>query len=165
MFQSAYSLLSLFDSVEKINGRKKLQKMIHLFEVSGLDLPFKYEYHHFGPFSAELQEEINFLVNQGMLNESKEDAAYVYNITEKGKEFKEKLKSEENYTVSFKGELLEAFVKENSQFLEIVSTYAYLLDTGYEEEYAKEKAMELKPHLSKYIDSAIDFYKVQIKSQ
>lgn len=164
MFRSAYSILSLFTNVDKIHGRKKLQKMIHLFKVSGMDLPFKYEYHHYGPFSAELQEEINFLYQQGMLNEFKEDATYVYEITEKGREFKEKLNTEEKYSIIFKEELLEALMQENSQFLEVVSTYAFFIESGYEDEYAKEKTMELKPHLKRYLDSAINFYEKQIKS-
>lgn len=163
MFQSAFVLLSLFDRVHKIYGRKKVQKIIHLLEVSGVNLPFKYAYHHYGPFSVELQEELNFLVNQGLLSETKEDAAYVYEITEKGKQFKQKLETEERYKVMFNEELLETLTKENSQFLELVSTYAYLIDIGYEENFAKQKALELKPHLSKYIDTAVKFYNEQIK--
>lgn len=162
MFKSVYNLLSLFDNVEKIHGRKKVQKMIHLFEISGVELSFKYEYHHFGPYSAELQAELNFLVNQGLLDETKAEGAYVYAITDKGKEFKEKLQAEEEYQIYFDDGLLHEFMSKSSQFLEVVSTYAYLLDLGYDHEYAKANTLQLKAHLEGYVEEAIQFYNENI---
>ncbi|MBO8172976.1 MAG: hypothetical protein H0Z33_13940 [Bacillaceae bacterium] len=158
MFEGAYSLLSLFDEIKKVHGRKKVQKMVHLLESAGLDLPFKYEYHFYGPYSAELQEEINTLVQQGFLTESKNDEAYVYSITKKGKAFKETLEADGGYSLKINTDLLNSMVKESSQFLEMVSTYAFLIDLGYDTHKAKSKAIELKPHLEKLIDEAIAFY-------
>ncbi len=88
MFRSAYSVLNILSHLQTVKGRKKMQKIVHLLEMVGLDLPFKYEYHHYGPYSAELQEEINYLVQHGFLSENNDDGTYLYEITEKGVRFK-----------------------------------------------------------------------------
>jgi len=163
MFEAAYSLLSVFAEVNKVYGRKKIQKMVHLLESAGANMPFKYEYHYYGPYSAELQEEINVLVQQGLLTETKDDEAYVYAITEKGKKFKETLETVGGYNINFNAELLNSMSKESSQFLEMASTYAFLIDSGYNPQQAKSKALELKPHLEKYIERAISFYNAKVQ--
>lgn len=162
MFKSAYYLLELLNSLGVIEGRKKLQKMIHLIEASGVNLPFKYEYHFYGPYSAQLQEEINVLVNQGFLEEYKKNETYIYEITQRGKDFKNKLEESYSFSFDFDEKLLASLNKKSSQFLEMVSTYAFLLDSGYNTEGAKLKAIELKPHLKHLIDDAIDFFDKQI---
>lgn len=163
MFKISYSLLKIFDSVEYIYGRKKLQKMIHLLEVSGMTLPFKYEYHYYGPYSADLQEEVGFLVQQGFVEETKEQDAYVYKMTDKGRHFKRMLEDESGFNMNVNEELLQILTQESSQYLEIVSTYAFLRDSGHTSEEAKKKALQLKPQLSDYLDSAIGFYNENIK--
>lgn len=45
MFEAAGSVLSVFDVVGKVHGRKKIQKMIYLLKVAGTPMPFQYEYH------------------------------------------------------------------------------------------------------------------------
>lgn len=163
MFKAAYSLLSIFDSVNSVYGRKKVQKMVHLLEVSGTELPFKYEYHFYGPYSAEVQEEIGFLVQQGLLDEIKHDGAYEYVITEKGRAFKATLEDDGGYHVPIDKRLLNSMTNESSQFLEMVSTYAFLIDSGYDAPAAKEKALELKPHLERFVDKAVNYYNGQIR--
>lgn len=68
---------------------------------------------------------------------------------------------------SFLSELDKVYVQKNcitllneksSQFLELVSTYAFLLETGYDGESAYSKARELKPHLAYMMDDAVEFY-------
>lgn len=162
MFNSTYCLLKFFDTVEKVNGRKKLQKMIHLLENSGEDFPFKYEYHFYGPYSAQLQEEVITLVQQGFLTESNEDDTYIYQITDKGKKFKSNLEGSGNFKLILNEELLSLLSQESSQFLEMVSTYSFLIESGYSLDLAKQKAEELKPHLEGYIDRAVTFYSSNI---
>lgn len=162
MFESTYCLLSILGSVERVKGRKKLQKTLHLLESSGADVPFKYEYHFFGPYSAELQEEVNFSVQQGFIEETKTDETYVYTITEKGRKFKERLDASGDYQFILDDVLLNSLSQKSSQFLEMVSTYAFLIESGYKPEEAKIKAVELKEHLKNCINEAVEFYKVNI---
>lgn len=164
MFKTAYSLLCVFDRVTSIYGRKKVQKMVHLLEISGTDLPFKYEYHFYGPYSAEVQEEIGFLVQEGFLNEVKRDGAYEYIITDRGRIFKTTLENDGGYNIDINEQLLNSMATESSQFLEMVSTYAFLVDSGYDLISAQKKALELKPHLERFTDKAVNYYNEKVKN-
>lgn len=156
MFKGAGFLLDVIDGLDSIKGRKKLQKVVYLMELKGADIPYKYNYHHYGPYSPQLQEEINFLVRQNFLTESKENGTYVYSITELGREFKKTIKDETD-TLAMK-ELLDDLNSKSPQFLELVSTYAFLLEGGYDKIKAREKTLELKPHLGAEMDKAIEFF-------
>ncbi|AGA59445.1 hypothetical protein Theco_3398 [Thermobacillus composti KWC4] len=164
MFEAASSVLSIFSVVEKVYGRKKIQKMVHLLEAAGTRMPFKYEYHYYGPYSAELQAELNDLAQQGFLRETTHDETYVYEITDKGRKFKEKL-DQFGITVAIDKELVQSMVQQSSQFLEMVSTYAFLINAGYEPGEAKNKAIELKSHLKDLVDKAISYYNEQVATR
>jgi len=161
MFEAAGSVLSVFSVVGKVNGRKKIQKMVHLLKVAGFRMPFKYEYHHYGPYSAELQMELSDLEREGYLREWIEDETYIYEMTDKGREFKEQL-DRLGATVKVDRELVESMARKGSPFLEMVSTYAYLIDAGYKPEDARDKTLELKDHLKGYLNDAISFYNEKI---
>lgn len=163
MFQSTYRLLHLFSLAGEVRGRKKLQKMVHLFTVHGVDFPYPFVYHHYGPYSAPLQEEVHSLVEQGLLRERLEEETYCYQLTEKGLSFKRSLEEEGGYHFLLDASLLQSLNKESAPFLEMVSTYAYLLGSGYEKSRALEKAAELKPHLASFLDEAVRFYEGKIK--
>ena len=162
MFDSTYRLLQLFSLAGEIRGRKKLQKMIYLFTVHGEDFPYSFEYNHYGPYSAPLQEEVRSLVEQGLLSERHEEETYYYTITEKGLTFKKSLEEEGGYRFMIDERLLQTLNGESAPFLEMVSTYAYLLNSGYGKEQAMAKAADLKPHLTGYLENAVRFYEEKI---
>lgn len=159
MFESVFTLLEFFNSTKIIYGRKKLQKVIHILENCGHQFPFKYEYHFYGPYSSQLQEEVNNLVRQGFLSEDRDDDTYIYRITTKGEEFKKQLEEGIGYNFSVDKAKLDVLIGKESQYLEVVSTYMFLLDSGYTSVTAKEKTRELKPHLAKYLNDAVSFTK------
>ena len=133
-----------------------MQKMVHLLSITGTNFPFKYQYYHYGPYSAELQQEIDFMVGNGMLDEIKSSYGYTYQITDRGKEFMNQLESQ--YKENVNQDLVASLNQQSSQFLEMVSTYAFLLESNYDSEGAKKKALELKSHLAWCIDDAINYY-------
>jgi len=155
MFIGASYLLEIISNMD-IKGRKKLQKIIFLLENKGMEAPYKYSYHFYGPYSAQLQDEVEFLVQQNFLEEINQGGTYLYKITDHGKEFKKQI--DDNYGVSIDKDLLLKLNNENSQFLEMLSTYVFLLESGYDEDTAKDKAIELKPHLRDFLDEAVKFY-------
>ena len=53
-------------------------------------------------------------------------------------------------------------VSHNAQFLEMVSTYAFLIGSGYSTEQANQKMIELKPHLGHFSDEATQFYHTRV---
>src|SRR5699024_1016330 len=162
MFQTTYQLLTLFDAVETIRGRKKLQKMVHLLKSSGTDFPFKYRYHHYGPYSSQLQSEMDQLVTQEFLEEAVEEGAYIYHITERGRAFKAMLETDGGYSFTIQRELIEQLINKSTSFLEMFSTYVFLLESGDTKDEAKEKAKELKPHLTDQLDDVITAYETYI---
>lgn len=156
MFKGAGFLLSVIDCLGTVKGRKKLQKVVYLLELKGADIPYKYSYHHYGPYSQQLQEEISFLVREKFLIESKENGAYAYSVTNLGLEFKNTIK--DTFDAKIIQDLLNDLNSKSPQFLELVSTYAFLREGGYDEAKGREKTLELKPHLRTEIEKAIEFY-------
>ncbi|MCF6092839.1 hypothetical protein L1765_02360 [Microaerobacter geothermalis] len=164
MFEKAYQLLTFFDRVKELSGRKRLQKTIHLLEHRGLDFSFKYEYHHYGPYSFELQGLVHDLVEQGFLQEDKPGDNYFYRITEKGLLFKNAYEeSQPAFSFQDYEDLIQKLSEKSSSFLELLSTYAYLMENGYDPNVAKEKVVELKPHLGEWLDEVIQFYDKEFK--
>ncbi len=51
-------------------GRVRLQKMFYLLDRIGLESGLDYEYHHYGPYSAGLAEEIKDAVAFGFIHET-----------------------------------------------------------------------------------------------
>ncbi len=96
------------------------------------------------------------MVSQGILEENKKSDSYVYEITDRGRECKQQLQN--IYNDDIKLELVESLNGQSSQFLEMTSTYAFLLDLGYDQEGAELKAIELKPHLSGYAEEVANYF-------
>jgi len=43
----------------EIIGKVRLQKVVYLLDQMGMNSGFSYEYHHYGPYSAELADRVN----------------------------------------------------------------------------------------------------------
>ncbi|SFH06966.1 hypothetical protein SAMN05660649_03734 [Desulfotomaculum arcticum] len=65
---------------------------------------------------------------------------------------------ERSFNGDINRELAMSLNVQSSQFLEMVSTYAFLLESGYDDHSAITKAIELKPHLSGFAEEAKNFY-------
>ncbi len=157
MFETDYLLLNLFNMTGKIDGRKKLQKTVYLLGCAGLDIPFDYEYHYYGPYSSQLQEELYYLVDRGLLEEIYDDSTYSYHITPKGLELKTTLEQSGTYHIDIDKDLVDRMMTKNSQFLEMVSTYVFFINLGYSRSTAAKKALDLKPKLKYLAEEAFSF--------
>jgi len=157
MFETDYLLLNLFNITGKIEGRKKLQKTVYLLGCSGLDMPLDYEYHYYGPYSSQLQEEVDYLVDHGLLEEIYDDSTYSYNITSKGLILKKTLEQSGTYHIDIDKDLVSLMMNKNSQFLEMVSTYAFFINLDYSKSDAARKALDLKPKLKYLAEEAFSF--------
>lgn len=158
MLDNEYALIRLFAIAPIIKGRKKLQKTVYLLQQAGVPYTEKFKYYHYGPYSSELQVEIDRLVRQELINETYTGDAYVYKITEKGEEFIQQYSSLNNCKFELSEHLVKRIIDNNTSILEMASTYAYLLEMGYKEEDAMVKAGELKPHLYERLDEARKLY-------
>jgi uncharacterized protein YwgA len=52
-----------------VTGKTRFQKLVFLIQEEGVRLNYKFEPYHWGPLSFELQNDINTLVNQGIVVE------------------------------------------------------------------------------------------------
>lgn len=154
MFRKEFALLSLFEKARKVEGRKKLQKVIYLLKLDNVPFEMEYKYHHYGPYSAELQSEINHLVMHGLIEESHKSEMYIYEISEKGNEFLKSYREMTPEVFDIPDELLKTLLASGTNVLEMASTYAFLLEMGYKDKEAEEKTIELKDHLKYCLEEA-----------
>lgn len=159
LFEKEYALLRLFEVTGCIEGRKKLQKTVHLLQSKGVPFDMKFKYYHYGPYSTDLQSQINMLVAYGLIDESNHHGdMYIYEITEKGKEFIAKYRKEISSEFFLPVGLVKHLLSTCATTLELSSTYSYLIEMGYDAESAHERTTELKPHLKNHLSDAIDLY-------
>lgn len=69
------NILSFVQAIVALNsgrvvGRTRFQKTVYLLEKLGLEGPFDFDYHHYGPYSAELAEAIDAASVTGNLIET-----------------------------------------------------------------------------------------------
>lgn len=111
----------------KLTGRIRLQKTVYLLEKIGLQTGFKYTYHHYGPYSADLAEAVETASIFGMIKEviehRKSDGARYSRFDLKSKpreEFDEFLNSDPAKSA------ISAFENESSTVLELAATAYWL---------------------------------------
>lgn len=172
MFEKRYRVLSLLAVLGEVRGRKKLQKIAFLLQHWGTDFLSRFSYHFYGPYSADLQALVQELAAQGLLREGREKGQFVYRITEKGRDFIGKwegrfaggdrwaagFSSNEAGRFQIPAGRLQELAAQSAPFLELLSTYAFLLETGDGPDSAREKTLRLKPHLGAMMEEVIRFY-------
>lgn len=109
----------------EIVGRKKLQKMIYILKKCDVPFEEKYEFHFYGPYSAELTVRIEELCNLGFIAEQKEKKSnyyqYRYTVTDNGQDFLNQSMVE---LPPFE-EKIQQMKEKSSRFLELVSTMLF----------------------------------------
>lgn len=158
MLDNEYALMRLFDVTPTIKGRKRFQKVVYLLQQIGLPYTEKFRYYHYGPYSSELQAEIDNLVNYELVDECYTGETYVYKATEKGADFSLEYNTLNNRGFELPVQLVKQIIDTDTPVLEMASTYAYLLEMGYKREEAVAKAIKLKPHLQNRLDEAITLF-------
>jgi len=63
----AYVIYQYHKNSSKFPCKKTLQKMLYLVQAEGVDLGFEYGIHFYGPYSADLDEEVISLVADGIV--------------------------------------------------------------------------------------------------
>lgn len=98
LLRQVIPLLFLYaDKDRSVYGRTRFQKMIFLAQKEGEDVKEWYNFypHDFGPYSAELQNDLDFLAREELIKELPEQYGekirYQYFLTEKGVNLIEKV--------------------------------------------------------------------------
>lgn len=155
------NIVELLRIAGKIEGRKKLQKMVYILKNLGANFKEDFYFHYYGPYSDVLTIELEELK---LINVVKEDVkeydnyfptyTYELNIDDVG------VKGDlENYK-----EVIHRLNRENSRFLELVATIMYFKE---EKKYEKEDIIRKikivksdKNYTDEEIKRAFDFLEI-----
>lgn len=156
----AVELLRLIAICDRIEGRKKLQKIVHILREAGHPFTYRYGYHFHGPFSAELKGEIDSLVAESIIDEREGETfsgdfkQYAYTLSNSGRSIIDSFGGRESPPWA----VLACELNEKpAQELEAISTLVYLVRSGCTDAQIQQRFDQLKPHLAGYFDAALPF--------
>lgn len=133
------TILAIVSASGKIEGRKRLQKMVHLLKVGGTDVPARFRIHHFGPFSEDVASTADQMVFEGALEEEVE-AAGPYNT------FLYLYSTQRHPSVDPTiGQLIRSLNAFSTVDLEVASTIAFFEEEGSTHRDAIQQTKTLKP--------------------
>lgn len=150
-------LIRLVKVCERIDGRKKLQKIVHLLKEAGHPLDYRFGFHFHGPFSAELKGEIDLLTSEQLIEEtcgstdSGSFPQFSYAVSSSADALLQSVGGAQNPEW---GACAKSLNKKSAQELESISTIVYLIRHGVDEASLNNKFKELKPHLFGYLESS-----------
>lgn len=137
----------------EIVGRKKLHKLVYLFQEKGIDFGQEFIFHFYGVYSPTLSGDLHLAEKLQILDE--EQNGSVFKLRLKGKDDNGKAKSIE----TDKEEFIEVLASQPASVLEVLSTMVYLHQEGFSGESLNTKLNELKRHLEKYFPKAKELAK------
>jgi uncharacterized protein len=148
------AVLRLVDVVGKIEGRKKLQKIVHILQSRGFDFPHDFGYLHYGPYSSGLAAEVDALVSSKFVIEQRGVGyePYVYTPSKTVGALFEYLG--ETQVPPWRS-LAISLNSRDANFLESLSTILYLQENGFLGRTLKERFIQLKPTLRRFFEAAI----------
>lgn len=147
--------MQLFSLVEKIEGKVRLQKVVFILqEKKIINFNCDFNFAQYGPYSENLQIELEDLFKIGFLKVSSSSGSYTYEIN---REFPIKVDVTE---ATYKNrDIILSLIQQESQLLEVTSTIYYLKARNYKEEKSiANKIKVLKPSLENRIEKAFEFY-------
>lgn len=152
------NILSLLYLAGPICGRKKLQKIVYILKNLGADFEENFSLYIYGPFSNDLQLEMDFLVNKEFVKEIPQNGwaytTYSYELVPEKIEKKDTLETLSKYKTSI--EFLNSL---SARDLEVLATIFYLKQSDYETDVAiRAKLQSLKPDLSDSFDKGFELY-------
>lgn len=144
------ALGQLLRDVGPVDGRKKLQKIVHILQEGGVDFSVSYEYSNFGPYSIELKGGMDELVTASLVSESplSSGKGYRYAITAGFLKILEKLEVGSPRWAVIAKEMNAMEAKD----LEGISTILFLRAKGWSGEELEERFHALKQHLAENFD-------------
>lgn len=153
--QGISEILRLIASLEMVEGRKKLQKIVYILKSQGHEFPQHFGYLHYGPFSSEVAADVDALVTHKLVKEQGggvPQGAYSYAPTDKGLQFLNDMGASGSQSWS---SLATRLNKINVSQLEAMSTILFLRDNGFSGGALKERFVQLKPKLKNQYNTAL----------
>jgi len=140
---------------DRIEGRKKMQKVTYLLQEFGLiDKLYHFEWNYYGVYSQELSSDIQHACGFGLMTEEKEidihnNVKYEISLKENPEIKLEDCSAKMN---SFLEKLNQLDVKE----LEVMSSIIYFTRKEYNKEKIKELLKSYKGHLKSFFNPSFE---------
>jgi uncharacterized protein YwgA len=143
----------------RLVGRLRVQKLMYLLQQKGAQplQPFFFEYHHYGPFSAEVADVIKDAVRSKIMKESKDSdddgwKRFEYQPDEHAEEYAARVDSATRALVK---KVLDVCNGAHWRTLELAATADFLRHADrLDRDTAFEEALERKPQCAKYVPEA-----------
>ena len=142
-------LLQLLNVLGKIEGRKRLQKMVHILKELGAKFPERFQYSFYGMYSLQLRSEIDLLREEGLVKEYQVGSSV---SVEKTRELAELLEQFELADPPEWAKTAHYLNNLTPGVLEGISTILYLRHTEPDEKAVEEQLLTLKPHVENYVE-------------
>lgn len=149
-------VLQLFHAVPRFDGRKKLQKTVHILKELGAPFQERFEYSYYGMYSAQLKGELDALEREGLVKERETETPYAPHPTyviESTSKVAELLKEFNLATPPTWVEVAKQLSQLPVHVLEGVSTILFLQRTEADKAAIRERLLSLKPHLAPVADA------------
>lgn len=141
-------LLQLLHLLNQVEGRKKLQKIVHILQERGVPFPERFEYSFYGMYSAQLRSEVERLENEKLVKESicstGVNKSYSLKTTDELDGLMKEISQDQKPNWADTAQHLNNL---SPQVLEGVSTILFLKECGLEKDALKQRLLALKPHL------------------
>lgn len=148
-----YSILlpMLIQQLDVVDGRKKIQKIVHILQSAGAPFEERFEFAFFGPYSETLKAELDSLDKFDIISEEISGSSYKFS---KGGRFDQVEKSGILANTPPWASFAQILNEKSPRELEALSTVLFLKDKGYEDAKLHEKFIELKKHLQAHLEWA-----------
>jgi uncharacterized protein YwgA len=137
--------------LKRIEGRKKLHKIVHILQELGAPFIEPFQYSQYGMYSQQLTTEMGHLVRDGLVTEDGTNT-FVFKPTEELAELLKALKVEARPEWAPVAHELNGL---SPQMLEGISTVLFLRERGYAKEKLRLRLVALKPRLESIANECI----------
>ena len=149
-------VLQLLHALQRIEGRKKVQKTVHILKELGAPFGERFEYSYYGMYSAQLKGELDALEREDLVEErpilSGPHTTYVVKTTPKLAALLEELNLTEPPKWIETARRLNGL---SAQMLEGISTVLFLRRTESDPAAIRQRLVSLKPHLASEADACL----------
>lgn len=154
MLENYVHIMLLLKDATEIRTRKKLQKIVYLLQRKGAPFDENFSLHHYGPYSPELQIEVDQLDEADLIDQEFKADSYFFRLTGKGETFIEKEISHVIGVHELK-DLIRNLNALEPHILEMMATIVYF-EKSYGNDKVKLKSVlgSIKPHLMPNFDKA-----------
>jgi len=121
----------------EVYGKTRLQKIAYLLEAKGVGLGLDFDYHNYGPFSAELAFAADDAKSLGYIRIDTQPGDYAIPFTI-FRSLEDTPQFEDSEDRGAKNKALETIMPYSSLVLELAATAIYLRENGYPEIYWDE---------------------------